>query len=59
MQVNVNGSELVFDKQPDGWFTNTINRLAISPDKTTCITDPWYADYVSEAPTHNFTITAQ
>ena len=56
INVNVNGTEMLFNEQKDGWYTNIVNRLAISPDKQTCITDPWYADHIVDAPTHNFNI---
>lgn len=47
---------LIFEEQKDGWFVNAMNNLAISPDKTTCVTHLWYADYICDPPTHDFEI---
>ncbi|MFY0656184.1 MAG: hypothetical protein JXR12_05375 [Neptunomonas phycophila] len=54
--AEVNGNVIEFTEQSDGWFSNEKSMLAISPDMSTCITDPWHADYITEAPSHAFQI---
>jgi hypothetical protein len=45
-----------FTLASDGWYEykpQIGNGLSINLSKTKCITDPWEADYICEAPTHN------
>jgi hypothetical protein len=57
--VEVNDNIHEFEEQSDGWFSCVPQQLAINPDLTVCVTDPWYADHVCEAPTHQFQILSR
>ncbi len=60
LKVKLEGKdeELIFTRAPDGWWEYNNkgelpgNGYAINPKKTTCVTDPWYADYICDAPEH-------
>lgn len=56
IRVRVNGKILVFKQCKDGWYENTKHKLAIDSKQTVCLTDPWYADYITSAPRHDFKI---
>ena len=56
VRLTIGGSEAVriFELASDGWYQ--CQGYAINPDKTVCVTDPWFADYVCSAPRHEFKI---
>ena len=38
----------------DGWYED--GEYAVSPNKKTCLTSPWLADFICEAPRYEFEI---
>lgn len=57
--AEVDGKTIEFEEQSDGWFVNLVHQLAIDPEMTVCVTDPWYADHICEPPTHPFEIISR
>lgn len=57
--AEVDDKHVEFEEQNDGWFISLVHQLAIHPDLTVCVTDPWYADHICEAPTHPFEIISR
>ena len=45
-----------FIKDEDGWHICKKSNLAIDPEKKCCMTEPWYADHICDAPEHQFKI---
>ncbi|MCB1713215.1 MAG: hypothetical protein KDH96_12310 [Candidatus Riesia sp.] len=56
MKVRIKNEVVEFTKSKDGWYENKTKHLAINPEKSYCVTDPWYADHICDAPTHEFEI---
>lgn len=56
--VKVDGyeNELSFTQVDDNWYVNTTESLAVDTVNNLCITHPWFADYLCEAPVHEFEI---
>ena len=54
MLVRIKNKVLNFKKAKDGWYE--AKGFVIDPNKTVCKTDPWYADYMCDAPAHKFNI---
>lgn len=56
MIVEIEDMEIIeFKLASDGWYEYSPKcgiGLAINPTKTICVTDPWEADYICDAPTH-------
>ena len=56
-EVGVKGRVLKFKRsKKDGFYEAVGKDISIQPDLSGCYVDPWYADYVCEAPAVPFKV---